>query len=155
MTKKDNIKYKQMNRVYVPYWEWEDWLNGMWRKLTKEKEIEYLRKCINFTGNHILYGKAMRKVVIDWPNTMLNNITNTSMNKRAFLGHCACCYEFNCPEYITRLAWKYLTEEQRINADNEAQETIDWWIENRMNYEKENKGIRKDMGRQMLLQWNS
>lgn len=99
----------------------------MWRKVDNEEE--WLKRAIKFTGNHKLYGKWMKKVVYKWPATMLNNLTNPSLNQRAFVGHCACCLAFGCPEYIVRMAWKELTEKQRVLADKVAQETIDEWKE--------------------------
>ena len=117
----------RIKQIYVPYTEWEDWINGMWRKLPKEEESAMLKLAIAFTGDHIKYGAAMRDVIHAWPRTMLNSLTNTSINQRAFLGHCACTYAFSCPEYITRMAWKELTNAQRFEADRVAQETINHW----------------------------
>lgn len=114
-------------RVYIKWYEWEDFQNGMWRTVGEVEENDFLIKAIDFTGDHVRYGNAMKQVVNLWPKTMLHNLTNPSMNKRAFLGHCACCWYFNCPEYITRRAWKELTEEQRFLADKVAQETINKW----------------------------
>lgn len=116
----------KINRVYIPYWDWEDWINGMWRKV--ENEDELLQQAVEFTGDHVRYGHAMKEVVIAWPNTMLNSLTNTSINRRAFLGHCAVCYKIGTPEYIVRRAWKLLTDEQRFLADDIAQKTINEWL---------------------------
>lgn len=116
-----------MKRVYKPYWEWEDYLNGMWRKVGPVEEEKFLSESIEFTGNHVLYGAAMIKVVFAWPNTMINTLTNTSVNRKAFVGHCACSFDFNCPEYIVRIAWKELTDNQRDLANNEAQKAINEW----------------------------
>ena len=129
-----------MNQAYVPYWEWEDWFNGMWRKVDNEEK--WLKKAIKFTGNHLRYGAAMKEVIYEWPRTMLNHLTNPSINKRAFLGHCACQFKIKCPEYIVRAAWKLLTENQRILADKVAQETIDEWkIKYQSISENGNKGV--------------
>ena len=144
-----------MNRIYIPYWEWEDWINGMWRKLSKHNEEYYFNLAIEFTGDHIKYGKSMMDVVKAWTNTMLHNLTNSSINKKAFVGHCACCYKHEIPEYIVRMGWKKLTDEQRFLANIEAEKAINYWIKNLYDREKKNKGIRKDMGRQMLLLWDS
>lgn len=141
-----------MKQQYVPYYEWEDWINGMWRKLKKEDEKEMLIKAVEFTGDHIIYGSAMRKVITAWPRTMLNSMTNVSINRRAFLGHCACTFEFDCPEYITRMAWKRLTDNQRYLADKVAQETINKWVSD---YESKNRGIYTDVGEQMLFGWDT
>lgn len=141
-----------MKQVYIPYYEWEDWKIGMWNKLAKDKEPEMLIKAINFTGNHIKYGEAMAKVIISWPRTMLNSLSNVSINRKAFLGHCACTYEFGCPEYITRMAWRELNNNQRYEADKVAQLNINKWV---YEYKKSNRGIHKTMGRQMLFEWNT
>ena len=99
----------------------------MWAKLDKGAEQIYLQKAIKFTGNHVLYGNAMKEVVYKWKNTMLNHLSNININRRAFLGHCAVMYKLQIPEYIVRAAWKHLTNKQRILADNEAQKNINEW----------------------------
>ena len=137
-----------MEQVFIPYWDWEDWKNGMWRKLNPKDEAVMLKKAIKFTGDHIKYGDAMKKVVNEWPKTMLNGLTNVSINRRAFLGHCAVSYKLDIPEYITRMAWKRLTDKQRRLADMVAQKTIN-------DYERKDRGIHKRLGKQMLLQWDS
>jgi hypothetical protein len=137
------MKTKQQ---FVPYWEWEDYINGMYKKLAKGDETQMLKKAIEFMGNWIRYGEAMAAVIQAWPKTMLNSLTNTSTNRRAFLGQCACAYEFNCPEYITRQAWKELTNQQRFDADKIA----DYHIKV---YENQNRAVHKNMARQMLFRW--
>lgn len=117
----------QIKQVWIPYWDWEDWINGMWRSVSKEEEKEFLQKAILFTGDNFSYGSAMVRVIKAWPKTMINSLTNPSINKRAFVGHCACCFEFNCPEYITRLAWRELTQLQRDLADMQAENAIQSW----------------------------
>ena len=120
------MERKTVNRViqvYIPYWEWEDYLNGMWSKGDASRLLE----AVTFTSNHILYGTAMKEVITAWPRTMLNSLTNPSINKRAFLGHCAVSYKLGISEAITRMAWKELTDTQRYLADLVAQSTIDEW----------------------------
>jgi hypothetical protein len=128
----------------------------MWSKVNKETEVLMLKKAIEFTGNHILYGKSMKKVIYSWNNTMKNHLTNMSMNRRAFLGHCAVCYKFQIPEYIVRSAWKHLDDDQRRLADLQAETTIKEWelwytkeLENTSNY---GKNVAIKTGFQMKLQ---
>jgi hypothetical protein len=117
----------KVRQVWVRYDLWEDYLNGMWRKATPEEQKTLLPIAVDFTGNVELYGAAMKEVIMAWPNTMLNSLTNPSLNKRAFLGHCACCYKIQVPESVTRAAWWMLTEQQRALADEAAQIVIDSW----------------------------
>lgn len=119
---------RTIKRRYVHYLEWEDFHAGMWTKGTEE-QIESARL---FTSDHRIYGMWMRLVVDLWPRTMIHNLTNPSMNKRAFVGHCAVCLATGIPESVTRSAWKLLTDNQRRLADQQAQEAINQW------YEKQN-----------------
>ena len=132
----------KINQVYTPYWEWEDWVNGMWGAGDETR----LKEAVDFTGDHIKYGNAMKEVIKAWPRTMLNSLTNTSINKRAFLGHCAVSYKLGIQESITRMAWRQLTDQQRYDADKVAQETINDWLN-----DYRNKQVHKNVGTQMLF----
>jgi hypothetical protein len=99
----------------------------MWSKVNKVAESKMLVKAIEFTGDHILYGEQMKIVAYKWHNTMKNHLTNTSINRRAFLGHCAVFYKYQIPEYIVRKAWKELNNKQRELADLVAEKTIKEW----------------------------
>lgn len=137
-----------MKQVFIPYYEWEDFINGMWNRGNDNQ----LKHAIDFTSDHEKYGKAMEEVIKAWPKTMLNNLTNLSINRLAFLGHCAVCYKINIPESVTRQAWGLLTEQQRINANKEAAKNIKLW---EYEYAESNRKLHKGMGKQMLLQWTT
>jgi hypothetical protein len=134
----------KIKQVWVPYWEWEDWINGMWSKGDDER----LNEAIEFTGDHVKYGNAMKEVITAWPRTMLNSLTNPSINKRAFLGHCAVSFKLSIQESITRAAWKHLSDKQRYDADKVAQETIDGWTKE---YERSNTKLYIPMGAPVLF----
>lgn len=139
---------RKIKQVWVPYWQWEDFQNGMWRKLTKDEESYFLQKAIDFTSNWKDYGQAMIEVIEAWPYTMLNSLTSPSTNKRAFIGHCACSYKHDLPEYIVRQAWKEITEQQRNDADEIAELVYLEWLEK---HEKENRTICRDLEGSVLL----
>ena len=116
-----------MQQIYHPYWFWEDYINGMWRKLTKEEEIKMLPEVIEFTGNHKLYGSAMFEVIKEWKYSCEHNLTDLNVNRRAWLGHAACCYKHGYPEYLVREAWNRLTVKQQNLANKMAEEAIIEW----------------------------
>lgn len=116
-----------MKRIFHHYDKWEDALAGMWRKASKDEEAELLPKAIQFTGNASLYGEYMLRVVEDWPYSCEQNLSAKNMNRQAWVGHAACCMAIGCPEYITRLAWWELTQEQRDAANLQADEAIALW----------------------------
>jgi len=133
-----------MNQVYTPYTKWECYKNGMWSKVDAISEQKMLQIAIGFTSDHVSYGFAMREVVFAWENSMLNFLTNKSINRRAYLGHCAVSFKLGIPEYIVRMAWKHLTPKQQQLADLVAERTIKEW---EIWYMRKLKNISK-LGRQ-------
>lgn len=127
-----------MKRVYHPYWLWEDWKAGMWRKCNAVERKELLEKAIEFTGDHEMYGDQMMVIVKSWPIACEHNLTDSSLNKLAWIGHAATAYAINCPEDITRMAWGCLSEQQRNLANAKAQDALNFWT---MNYEKQNSQL--------------
>jgi hypothetical protein len=120
-----------MKRIYHPYKKWEDYNAGMWSAPSKADREKHFQRAIDFTGDADLYGSYMMRVVKEWRFACEHNLTNPSMNKLAWIGHCAACLAFRCPEYVTREAWGELTDEQRTRADAKAQEALDYWMEHR------------------------
>lgn len=99
----------------------------MWSKLDYSLEDIYYNNCLKFISDHVLYGKSMREVVYKWENSMINFLTNRSINRNAYLGQCAVCFKLKIPEYIVRKAWKKLSAEQMNLANLEATNTIKEW----------------------------
>lgn len=118
-----------MKQVWHPYWDWEDYKAGMWRRLEKKEEQRLLPIAKDFTQDWVIYGNAMQKVVFEWPVTMEHNLTNPSLNHKAFVGHCAVCLTLGIPEYITRAAWKTLADNQQSLANYAADKAINKWRE--------------------------
>lgn len=118
---------KLIKQIYHPYWKWEEVKFNMWGGVSDPDD--YLQKAIEFTGNHKLYGKWMRKVTRDWKYSCEHNLTATQ-NRQAWIGHAAVAYAFRCPEDIVRMAWWKLTEKQRILANKEADKAIKYWEKN-------------------------
>lgn len=116
-----------MKRAYHPYWNWEEYHAGMWRIVSKAEEKQFLSEAITFTGNAKLYGSFMVKVANEWKVSCEHNLTCEDMNRKAWIGHAATCLAINCPEYITRMAWAYLTDKQRDEANYQAQKAIELW----------------------------
>lgn len=129
-----------MKRIYHPYTKWEEYHAGMWRDLPHEEEEDFLKKAIKFTGNAELYGNWMLKVVEQWKYSCEQNLSDTSINRQAWVGHAACCLAIGCPEHITRRAWHCLSQEQQDEANKKADEAIERW--EKMQYEKISTGKR-------------
>lgn len=136
-------------QVYHRVQEWEEVTHNMWGKVTDRNA--YIQRAIQFTGNHIEYGRYMRRVCEEWPISTENAFTDPYLNHRAWVGHAACALAFNCPEDIVRQAWRFLTDEQKLLANKEASRAIADW---RRAYIKD-RGLRPDMAAEMLPGFDS
>jgi hypothetical protein len=134
-----------IQKIWHPFERWEDL--GMWRDITKAESQLYLEKSIEFTGDAILYGAWMLKVLSQFPISCEHHITDQSINRRAWIGHAACYLAIGCPEYITRKAWAFLTEQQQIDANKQADIAIETW---ERAYEAKNIGMEENMGEPLL-----
>lgn len=139
----------KFQRIYHPWNEWEEVSHNMWGEVSDKAAA--LQTAIEFTGNAKLYGSYMMRVVNEWPISCENALTDSLMNRRAWLGHAACALALKIPEDIIRQAWGFLTDEQKHLANAEAERAIQCW-ESRY---AESKGLCEDMGGQMLFGWNT
>ena len=114
-------------KIWHPYWKWEEYHAGMWKKLDGEREEELCRMAIGFTGDAVLYGTYMMQVVKQWKFSCEHHLTDNSLNRRAWIGHAAVCLAIGAPEHITRRAWWYLSDRQQLLANEQADRAISLW----------------------------
>ena len=112
-------------RVWHPYYDWEEVAHNMWGPVKDRRA--YLEWAIEFTGDHERYGHYMRRVTEEWPISCENALTDSNLNRKAWLGHAACALAGQCPEDIVREAWGHLTHEQRTLANRQAARWIAEW----------------------------
>ena len=110
--------------IWHPFTKWEEVPHNMWGSVSHKQT--WLEMAIAFTGNAELYGEWMHKVIELWPNSCQHNLTKPG-DKRAWLGHAAVALAIGCPEDIVRQAWGFLTEEQQIKANKQAEMAIEKW----------------------------
>ena len=138
-----------LKRVYHPWTEWEEVSHNMWGAV--QDRTAAIQAAIAFTGDHALYGNYMRRVVEEWTVSAENALTDSALNKRAWVGHAACALALRVPEDVVRFAWGSLTDEQRFLANKEADGAIQLW---RNNYFARH-GLLPDMGGALLPAGNT
>jgi hypothetical protein len=125
MKKTEAPKTYDLFERWHPFWEWEEVRHNMWGSASERKE--WLRKAIEFTGDHVLYGHWMMKVADTWKKSCEHHLTKLDTNRKPWIGHAAVAMAIQCPEDIVREAWGYLTEEQQRLANLAAQRAIEYW----------------------------
>jgi hypothetical protein len=134
----------KIERVYHPYWDWEEVEFNMWGTVDDRKK--WLKKAIEFTGDHKKYGRFMMRVINEWPISCENALTDSMINRKAWIGHAAVALAIQCPEDIVREAWGLLTDEQRLLANKEAERAVQTWENNYL----QSKGLCDNVGGSLL-----
>lgn len=124
----------------------------MWRTVSGDERIDFLRKAIEFTGDAELYGAFMLRVIAEWPISCEQNLTDTSQNRKAWIGHAATCLAIDCPEDITRQAWSQLSQKQQDDANTKAQEAIEKWEKE---HAEQNNAVHSKMGKAGIQGWHT
>jgi len=138
-----------MKQFFADFHVWEDYINGMYEipDIEENKGIQ-ITNAIKILSDNLLFDELCRLVLEEWIVSSKVNLTNTSCNRRAWLGQAACSYKFNVTETCTRIAWGILNEQERISANAIA----DKWIKKfESKYENENRKIHFPMGEKLLF----
>lgn len=114
-----------MKKISHPYYKWEDWQNGLFIPETfTTKLIEKIKLSKDLLTNCEEFRITMKKMIKEWRFASEENLSDTNINRQAWLGQAACCYKHKNPEHITRYAWREMTEEEQTMANLEADKII-------------------------------
>lgn len=68
-----------MAQIYHPYWQWEDYANGFYRKVDKTKELENVHLALNLLSNEILFYSVAKEMVSKWVKSSEQNLTDDTI----------------------------------------------------------------------------
>jgi hypothetical protein len=111
-------------RTFAPYQQWEDYKAGMFGGRFDEARSDSAGALLADPPRCLL---AMSRVVREWPVAASVNLTNTGLNRRAWVGQSACCLAVGATANETKRAWWQLTDTQRAAANACADEVIALW----------------------------
>lgn len=124
-----------MEQYFAEYIYWEDYINGMY-EIPEKKDIDrFVIMAVIMLTDLDLFITTCKSVTNNWIISTNVNLTNTSCNRKAWLGQACCSYEFKVPEICTRIAWSKLSVLQQNEANNIAEKIINSF---ELNYERKN-----------------
>lgn len=106
-----------MNRIFYPYFLWEDWLNGMYATVDQVQFAAMVQDAVLLLTDTAQLYLEMTRATNEWKVSASHNMRSGETNHRAWLGQAACCIASRCTEDATRKAWCELTATQQ-NAAN-------------------------------------
>lgn len=119
-----------MNRIYHPYWLWEDYQNGFYDNVSGEKKQELINKVLEMFNSEELTKENMNRVINEWVYSCEHNLSNESLNRIAYIGQSACCIYAGIPNTVTMEAWNLLDEKVQERSNFIANSVLQKWIKN-------------------------
>lgn len=129
-----------MKRVYFHYSDQEEFAAGLWEKVTGARHDRYVDAAAALMREVDCFKDAMLRALDEWPNSCRANLTSSSTNQRAWLGHAGCFLATGSPEESTRLGWHRLTLEEQTLANEAADQVIAEW-QARQRRDREDLGL--------------
>lgn len=122
-----------MKRIYHTWDEWECYPAGFYENSPKNRNLSegmckhmyavFLRDIPRFKA-------AMAGILRDWPNSTEHYLSNDRMNRIAWLGQAAMCYDTGVPAAFCG-GYNQLSDEEKIAADTAALEYLNIWLSSR------------------------
>jgi predicted phosphoadenosine phosphosulfate sulfurtransferase len=110
-------------RVFHSFNRWEDAKNGMYDKKRLREPVILL--CYALLRSDEMFTCAMNRALNEWPYSSEHNLSNRSLNRKAWLGHAACNIEFGANENEAIHGYRMLTKNQQEKANETAKRIID------------------------------
>lgn len=119
------------NRIFHTFDKWEHakagfFLPGLPNRKKEDCEKEYAE----FLSDAEAFDKAIEALFLEWPNACEHNLTNSSMNRIAWLGQAAACYAIGLPSTF-RAGFSSLEKEKQESANGVAHKRLNLWLSSR------------------------
>lgn len=115
-------------RIFHTYDKWECFKAGFYARskegmTTQECEEAYR----DFLANLSKFEDALDYIITEWKHSCEHYLTNSAMNRIAWLGQAAACYAIQMPS-VYRAGYNLLSEDQQKAADDLALVYLNKWL---------------------------
>lgn len=138
------------NRVFHTYEKWECHKAGFYASNVEGKTAEQCKQeYADFLSNDERFIGALQSVITEWKHSCEHYLTNTAMNRIAWLGQAAMCYATGVPSKYCS-GFNLLSEDQKEHANTIALSALNQWLSNN-NRELIEMDEALSIGRQMEI----
>lgn len=116
------------DRIFHTYEKWECHKAGFYSSKFEGKTEDECRLAYrDFLADEARFRSALSGVISQWKNSCEHYLTNFAMNRIAWLGQAAMCFETGVPSKYCA-GFNLLTEEQQKTANGVALEALNKWL---------------------------
>ena len=116
------------NRIFHTFDKWECHKAGLYENTFEgKKKDECEQEYADFLSNQERFSDALEHVITEWKHSCEHYLTNSAMNRIAWLGQASMCYATGIPAAF-RGGFSLMTEEQQDAANNIALEYLNKWL---------------------------
>lgn len=120
---------KDTSRIFHTYEKWECHKAGFYETKHKTLNDEQCKEgYFKVLKNPLLFSEILEKLIVDWKYSCEHYLTNKSMNRIAWLGQAAVCYNSGVPNRYAG-AWFELTKKEQDIANDVALKYLNKWLE--------------------------
>lgn len=118
-----------LRRIYHPWHKWECFRAGFYNSIAPNGWSPGRAKGFyrDFLGNDRLFASSMGRVEREWICSSEHFLTNSNINRVAWLGQAAACISMSLPNCF-RGGFSLLTESQQRQANELAFEFLRGWL---------------------------
>lgn len=115
------------NRIFHTYDKWECFKNGFFKSSSEEYSHQEAKEKFAEFFKKEDFESVAKKVINEWKYSCEHNLTNTSMNRIAWLGQASVCYLYKIPSKYSS-GWNLLTNQEQEKANETALKIINEWL---------------------------
>jgi ParB-like chromosome segregation protein Spo0J len=115
-------------RIFHTFYKWECYRAGFYATTVEGKsKSECEQQYRDFLADDDRFAAALNGVITEWKHSCEHYLTNVAMNRIAWLGQAAACYDTGLPSMFRGGFW-LLTTEQQHRANEIALEYLNKWL---------------------------
>ena len=120
---------KQLKRIFHTWDKWECYKAGFYETVTPNKlsKKQAEEKYADFLSDCDLFARVLEKIIVEWPFSCEQYLTNENMNRIAWLGQAAMVYHTGIPSCF-RSGYNLLSKQQQLKADLVAYTYLNKWL---------------------------
>jgi ParB-like chromosome segregation protein Spo0J len=116
------------NRIFHTYEKWECYKAGFYESSKEGLKKEDGEKIYaDFLSNEEKFREALERVITEWKYSCEHYLTNSSMNRIAWLGQASLCISLGIPA-VYRSGFNLLSAEDQTKANKIAHEYLNKWL---------------------------